>query len=129
MPRQNGKNVGQNGKKCTEDRCSTKYRITGDRYIGSLFRVDEPFPMIRRRTVIFLVRVATQSIPKKKAKKNPAGLVALRDGEKQLFSFFTKELIHIPRDFLNDSKLEQSATPAYSPLILSSTASMVSSLA
>ena len=31
--------------------------------------------------------------------------------------------------FLNDSKLEQSATPAYSPLILSSTASMVSSLA
>ena len=73
MPRQNGKNVGQNGKKCTEDRCSTKYRITGDRYIGSLFRVDEPFPMIRRRTVIFLVRVATQSIPKKKAKKIPQG--------------------------------------------------------
>ena len=48
-------------------------RITGDTYIGSLFRVDEPFPMIRRRTVIFLVRVATQSIPKKKAKKIPQG--------------------------------------------------------
>ena len=70
MPRQNGKNVGQNGKKCTEDRCSTKYRITGDRYIGSLFRVDEPFPMIHCRTVIFLVRVATQSIPKKRRKKS-----------------------------------------------------------
>ena len=39
------------------------------------------------------------------------------------------DFIHIPRDFLNDSKLEQSATPAYSPLLLSSTASIVSSLA
>ena len=87
MPRQNGKNVGQNGKKCTEDRCSTKYRITRDRYIGSLFRVDEPFPMIRRRTVIFLVRVATQSIPKKRRKKNPAGLIALRDENINLLSF------------------------------------------
>ena len=53
-------------------------KITGDRYIGSLFRVDEPFPMIHCRTVIFLVRVATQSIPKK-GEKNPAGLIALRD--------------------------------------------------
>ena len=43
---------------------------TGDRYIGSLFRVDEPFPMIHRRTVIFLVHVATQSIPKKRRKKS-----------------------------------------------------------
>ena len=32
MPRQNGKNVGQNGKKCTEDRCST--RITGTGTLG-----------------------------------------------------------------------------------------------
>ena len=44
-------------------------------------RVDEPFPMIRRRTVIFLVRVATQSIPKKRRKKSRrADCLAGRDG-------------------------------------------------
>ena len=56
-------------------------------------------------------------------------------GRVDSMSLYTKSLnessgkpdfIHIPRDFLNDSKLEQSATPAYSPLILSSTASIVS---
>ena len=47
------------------------------RIFSSLFSVCNQVK--ERRTVIFLVRVATQSIPKKKGEKNPAGLIALRD--------------------------------------------------
>ena len=98
-----------------------------DRYIGSLFRVDVPVPMIHW-FIIFLVRVATQSIPKK-SEKNPrrADCLAGREYQlikfrvlkskklrkkfpflrklNQLFSFFTKEFWMTAKSFQPDNRV------------------------
>ena len=64
-----------------------------------------------------------------KNKKTAGGIKTCGTRISIIFLFYQRVHSYIPRDFLNDSKLEQSATPAYSPLILSSMASIVSLLA